>query len=277
MLAGAWVLVLVPLMTALDTFGWAARINVPTFFDVQGAQSLDESYVNVFQSYACFTFCIGVVLLFAKERNRQRNRLDWTRRWGVITSYLVFLLGIPIFGFVTDLVAIGIAALFMSMRYVDQPAVTGLLVHLSAGYIHYAPFPGPLLSLSVVGFSSSVILLACAPLYNALRSSGPKVWAAILLAVLALGSVVQLWYIIEYIANPAAPSTSKFGYFYFSPDILMSGFTYHGSNPFLRSRAASVLSGEFVMETAKWFAILAIAVWLTLAQFAAKRRPRPSS
>lgn len=277
MLAGAWVLVFVPLMTALDTFGWAARIHVPTFFDVQGAQSLDQSYIIVFQSYACFTFCIGGVLLFAKERNRQRNRLDWTRRWGIITSYLVFLLGVPIFGFVTDLVAMGIAALFMSMRFVDQPALTGVLAHLSSGYIYYAPFPGPLLSLSVVGFSSSAVLLACAPLYNALRSSGPKLVAAVLLAVLALGSVVQLWHVIEYIANPAAPSSSRFGYFYFSPDILMSGFTYHGSNPFLRARAASVLSGEFVMEAAKWFAILTIAAWLTIAQIASKGRPRPSS
>src|SRR5690242_19911926 len=77
MLAGAWVLVLVPLMAVLQGFQWAERIPVPTFYDVQRGQSLDDSYFAMVYLY--FAFCIGVVLLFSEERNRQLARFDRTR------------------------------------------------------------------------------------------------------------------------------------------------------------------------------------------------------
>jgi hypothetical protein len=272
MLAGVWVLVLVPLMGALRYLGWDSSIPVPTFFAIQGAQSLADSYITL--SYACFTFCIGVVLLFAKERNRQPSRLDWTRRWGVITSYLVLLLGIPPFAFITALVAAGIAALFVSMRFVDQPRVTGLLIHLSTDYIYYCPHPGSLLYLSLVLCSSAAILLACVPLYNALRSSGPKACAILLLAPLVLGALVQIAYVSNYLLKPTS-SSSNFGYFYFAPEVLMSRFSYGGRYPSLWL-SASFTTLEFTIESAKWFAILAIAIWLTIAQIAAKRPRRAS-
>jgi hypothetical protein len=266
MLAGVWILTLVPLMSALLTFGWASDIPVPTFFKVQGSQSLAGSFLPL--SYACFTFCIGIVLLFAKERNRQPHRLDWTRRWGIITSYLVLFLGIPTFAFITALVAIGIAALFLSMRAVDQPPFTGFLTHLGTAFIYYGPNPGPLLYLSLVVFSSAAVLLACVPLYNALRSSGPKELALILLAPLVIGSLVQFAYVAQYSVNPASAPTSTLGYFYFAPNVLLSRFTYRGGNPFVVGRA-SATPLEFIIECTKWFAILAIAIWLTIAQIAA--------
>src|SRR3954470_16323763 len=36
MLAGAWILVLLPLMQALIAFGWASKLRMPSFLDVQG-------------------------------------------------------------------------------------------------------------------------------------------------------------------------------------------------------------------------------------------------
>src|SRR2546421_11765089 len=37
MLAGAWILVLLPLMDALQTFGWASSVPLPAVFDIPGA------------------------------------------------------------------------------------------------------------------------------------------------------------------------------------------------------------------------------------------------
>jgi hypothetical protein len=93
-LAGAWLLLLMPLFATLRALKLDARIPVPTFFKVQGPQSLDDSFIRM--TYAYLIFCVSMVLFFSKERNRQPNRLDWTRRWGVIISYCVFVFGIPV-------------------------------------------------------------------------------------------------------------------------------------------------------------------------------------
>jgi hypothetical protein len=267
LLAGAWILALVPLMSVLRDSGWAEILPAPTFFKVQRPQSLNESFVA--HTYEYLTFCVGVVLLFSKERNRQRNRLDWTRRWGVITSYLVFLLGIPTFAFITALVVGGIGAVFLNMRLVDQPSVTHLLVQVSTGYLYYGPHPGWLLYASLVAFSSIVVLLACVPLYTALCSSGPKMWAAILLAPLALASVVQIVLAFQYVVGRLPPSAAGH-FFYFMPSALTAGFTSLGT----QRGDWSGIGLQFIMEVAKSFAITAIAIWLTIAQIAVKRRRR---
>ncbi len=260
MLAGAWVLVLVPLMAVLEASGWAERVAVPTPFEFKGIPlTIRESFAYEFQMYDYFTFCIGVVLLFSYERNRRASRLDWTRRWGVITSYCVFLLGIPRFACITALVMVGIGACFLSMPLRYQPAVTKLFVNLGAGYLYYGPYPGALVDGSLPAFSSVVVMLACVPLYNALRSSGPKVRAALLLAPLFIASLLQLNDVVRFYLGSVAFSTRQTYYpFYFNAYLLVNGF--------------SGLSFRFFMEAAKWSACLAIAIWLSVAQIMAWQR-----
>src|SRR5262249_10316918 len=92
-LAGLWVLVFLPLMAVLGAFGWASRIPVTSVFDYRGAvRTLDETFCSTDGVFEPLVFCIGVVLLFSKERGRRRNHLDWTRRWGVLCSYVVLFL-----------------------------------------------------------------------------------------------------------------------------------------------------------------------------------------
>jgi hypothetical protein len=258
MLAGVWLLLLLPLFATLRTLKLDARIPVPTFFKVQGPQSLDDSFIRM--TYAYLIFCVGSVLFFSKERDRQPNRLDWTRRWGVIVSYCVFVFGIPVYAFITALVMLGIAALFMSMRLVDQPALTTLFVKLSTGYIYYGAHPSRLLEASLVVFSAVLVLLACAPLYDALRASGSKVVAAIFLSPLAFASLLQLFYATAYLssaANASSPKAVRYQ-FYFDLDTLLRGFVFPGGS----------FSFDFLIESAKWCAIVLIVLWLSIAQLA---------
>src|SRR5690242_9723450 len=114
-IAGLWILAFLPLIDALKTFGWASNANVPNVFHFPGAVRLDETFLWLPGVYQPLIFCIGMVLLFSKEPGRRHNRLDWTRRWGVICSYIVLLLGAaPVF-FISALVLAGIAAEFLSM------------------------------------------------------------------------------------------------------------------------------------------------------------------
>ena len=256
MLAGAWILVLVPLMAVLVASGWASSLAVPTPFNFKhtGAWMLEDTYAV--RTYEYLTFCIGVVLLFSSERNRRSARLDWTRRWGVTGSYGVFLLGIPGFAFIASLVMVGIAALFLSMPLRYQPAVTGLFIQLSTGYIYYGPHPSQLSGASLPAFSSVVILLACVPLFNALRSSGPKLPAALLLAPLFIASLVQLNDVVRYALGFATFSTDGTYYpFYFNAGLLVNNFP----DPSFR----------IILEAAKWSACLTIAIWLSIAQIMA--------
>src|SRR6476620_10726253 len=72
MLAGAWVLVLLPLMDALNAFGWASSVPVPNIFGYGAVRTLDDTFVcnpvPRLEVYPPLVFCIGVVLLFSKER-----------------------------------------------------------------------------------------------------------------------------------------------------------------------------------------------------------------
>src|SRR3954453_7318377 len=77
-LAGAWVLVFLPLMDALDMFEWASHVPVPVLFDYRGVvHTLDDTFASFPGVYAPLAFCVGVVLLFSKERGRRHSRLDW--------------------------------------------------------------------------------------------------------------------------------------------------------------------------------------------------------
>jgi hypothetical protein len=261
MLLGAWMLVLAPLGKVIETSEWASHVVVPTPFDLKGALMLQDTFAFDRGTYKYLAFCIGVVLLFSNERNRRTARLDWTRRWGVTGSYGVLLLGIPYFGFITALVLIGIGALFQSMPLRYQPAMTELFVNLGAAYIYYGPHSGRLADASLPVFSSAVVMLACVPLYNALRSSGPKMLAALILAPLFITSLVQLSDVARYgLGLINFDLGVNYFPFYFNSDLLFGRYGY------------SYPSFRVFGEAAKWFTCVAIAIWLSIAQIMAWRR-----
>lgn len=257
-------MVLVPLVAALEWFGLAERVPLLVYnFDGFVVGTLQYSYVTWI--YAYLAFCIGVVLFFSKERGRRRHRLDWTRRWGVINSYVVLLLGVPYFALVTALVMIGVAALFMSLPPANQPAVTDLLARLSAGYITYGPHDSDAAIAALAASSASAVLLACVPIYEALRRTGPKALALVMLAPLALASVWCIGGAALYILNPTRNLPAVF---FFQPELLPPGLSDLGTG----MGGRHVLTVSRTWEVAKWLAILGVAIWLSLAQARAWRK-----
>ena len=270
MVAGAWVLVLVPLVEALRRLGLAERVPVPTlpgFETVVG--SLNETFLidSFLTAMGYPLFPVGIALLFSKERDRRHGRLDWTRRWGVFGSYLVLLLGVTTVGLVMALVAIGCAALFFTLPPKDQPIITGFLADAGAAYIYYGPQDDTGWSWAVLsGISSAVVLLACAPLYDALRSAGPRWAAVVVLAPLALIAAAQVGFAVLHGLELPVAIELPGPLFYFEPSVLLEAVPGMPT-PFW----ASPLPLR-VVEVVKWLAFLTIAVWLTAAQAAAWRR-----
>ena len=286
MLAGAWILVLVPLMDAYNKFDWIPRIPVPPVFDFRGAiHTLDDTLLSFTGIYQPLIFCIGIVLLFSRERGRRHARLDWTRRWGVLSSYVVLLLSAAQVLILCALVLAGIAAIFQSMPLRHQPSATRAFVEASAGYLRYGAYPSEMSGVVVVGFSSIVMLLACIPLFDALRSTvppGPRnprrshLIAAILLAPLALFALIHLAQAVRY----GLGMTSVFSLsdvlrhgVYFWPAALVAPLAGPSAYAGLPATWLPTL-GDSIVEFTKWCIVLAIAVWLTIAQIAACRHGR---
>lgn len=289
MLGGAWILVLVPLMDAYNVLEWVPRLPVPPVFDFRGAlHTVDDTLLSFTGIYQPLVFCVGVVLLFSRERGRRPGRFDWTRRWGVLCSYVVLLLSAAQLFFLFALVFAGIAASFQSMPPRYQPPVTRTLVEMSTAYLRYGPSPGEMSGVVLVGFSSIAMLLACLPLFDALRSTvsarprdarGPRrprrlqLIAAILLAPLALLAFIYLAQAVRYglgfTAVFSLPQVLRHGVYFWPPALvapLPGGLAYGG----LPAAWAPTL-GDSIVEYAKWCIVLAIAVWLTIAQLAAWR------
>ena len=266
MVAGTWVLVLLPLRSALDVLGWSSSVPIPNFFGFPGTvRTLNETFLSNGGVYEPLLFCIGVVLLFSKERGRQRHRLDWTRRWGVLCSYVVLLLSaVPVL-FMFALVSVGIAAIFQSMPPKYQPNVTELFVELSTRYLRYGPHPSERSGVVLVAFSSITILLACAPLFDALRSTGGPRWVATsLLAPLALFALMHLAQVGRYLIGSFWVTSDELLRYrsYFWPELLAINSTRRaGWN-------VSVSTASVIVEAIKWGIVLAVAVWLTAALFA---------
>ena len=266
-------LVLLLLADVLRVTGWAYSVAVPNVFHIPyTGGTLSDPLVCDRIVDQPLLFCIGVVLLFSKERGRPRYRLDWTRRWGVICSYVTFVLSAAQILFITALVMVGITALFLSMPRRFQPAFPGFLGKVSRAYLRQVSEPK--LTLYLVAFSSVALLLACVPLFNALRSSGSKRFAAVLVAPLALFSLVQLaqagLYCVGFLG------ASVFDYYdgsYFRPYVLVDGISalVVGRHVSEWDLIASVV------EAAKWCTILAIAVWLSVAQVAAHRQGKKAN
>jgi len=273
MLAGAWILVLLPLMDALKTFKWASNIPVPTVFNFRGGvRTLDETFLSSMDVYPPLIFCIGVVLLFSKERGRRRGQLDWTRRWGIICSYTALLLSATVILFLPALVLAGNAAIFQSMPLKYQPEVTPFLVKLSTTYLRYGPYPKSVSLIVLVLCSSITMLLACAALFDALRSSASKRAAAILLAPLVFFSLMHLGQVGLYCSGISIAPSEVFRYrIYFWPQFIEElAARWRGGN-----QSGSDLS--VFVEITKWCIVLAIAVWLTIARLMARRQDKKTS
>jgi hypothetical protein len=238
MVAGAWILVLLPLVDALNQKGLAADLPLPTILDFQSGSTLGDTQFWSGYWYRPILFCIGIVLLFSKERRPYPGRLQWTRRWGIICSYVVALLSAVQLLFVPALVLAGISALFMSMPLKYQPGVTSIFVKLSTTYLRYGPYPKIIALFALMAFLYITILLACAPLWDALCSGGSKVIAIILLAPAALFSLMN---------------------------IMHAQWNIPGLHP------------PLIIDVAGSCDILAIAIWLSIAQVNARRRRRAIS
>ena len=266
--AGMWVLVLLPLMDVVRFFEWTSSIPVPSIFDYRSFVTLDDTLICEWGVYQRRPFCIGVVLLFSKERGRRRGQLDWTRRWGVLCSYVVLLLSAVSVLFICALVMTGMSAIFVSIPPKYQPGATQWFVDVSTTYLRYGPHPKSITSVVLVAFSSIAILLACIALFDALRSSGPKRLAMILLAPLGLFALMHLAQAGRYCLGMGGPSSEFFRYeLYFCPQLLLA--------PIIGLPGGMNVSGwvfiAFLGEVAKWCIVLAIAVWLSIARFTAWR------
>jgi hypothetical protein len=268
-LAGTWVLVLLPLMDVLEKSGWASHLFVPTFWGY-GPNSLQETLLFNMALYPIILFCIGVVLLFSKERGRRSSRLDWTRRWGIICSYVVALLSAAFSLFLAALVLAGISMLFLSMPPKYQPSVTGVFVELSTTYLRYGPYPSDIKHGVLVTFSSVTILLACAPLWEALCSTGlKKSLARMILAPLALFALMNIAQASLVVFGFSTSSRFDPVYLlgpYFRPAVLVSSNRFSGYSAPLWNMT------DFVVECIKWGIIFLIAVWLSFAQLPTRRK-----
>ena len=269
MIAGCWVLVFVPLMEALRGLGLAERVPVPSLPGFQKVvESLEDTFLagGFLGTWTHLTFCVGVVLLFAHERGRWRSRLDWTRRWGVFGSYVVLLLGVTTYGFVTALVVINVAELFFSLPIEHQPAVSEFLADAGAAYIYYGPGDSVLPGAALVAISAAVVLLACIPLYNALRDVTTRPLAIALLMPLALSALVQIVFsVVHGIEHPLAWKF-RVASFYFDPWLLTTWVDGSG-----RAYEGYLSLPLKIVEAAKWLAIVVATVWLTVAQIMAWR------
>src|SRR5690606_33544544 len=115
-----------------------------------------------------------------------------TRCWGVLGSYLVFLLGFALDSLIYGLVLMGIGALFFSLPFDEQPWFTIVVADAGRLLIHYGSHADEGAFIATGTVSACLVLLACVPLYDAMRSSGPSWLAILLLAPLAASALWKL-------------------------------------------------------------------------------------
>jgi hypothetical protein len=177
--------------------------------------------------------------------------------------------------FIAALVLAGISAIFLSMPLKYQPGVTQLFVDVSAALLRYGPHPKPVAGGVLAAFSSFAILLACVPLFDALRSSGPTRLAAILLAPLALFSLMYLAQAGRYCLGFSGASSAdvvRYGV-YFWPEVLVRHIADLPARPNLSGSVRSAV----LVEAAKWCIVLTIAVWLSIARLGARWQGKKTS
>ena len=128
-LLGVWILAFMPFMDVLRHFDSISSVPVLSVFH-HTPLTLDQTFLGdlMMRVDQPLLFCMGVVLLFSKERGHHRRSLESTRRWGILCSYVAFVLGAVQILFIPAMVLTGIAAMFLSMPLKYQPAVTHSLL-----------------------------------------------------------------------------------------------------------------------------------------------------
>jgi hypothetical protein len=280
MVAGAWVLTLLPLMALLRATGWAEDVEVPSLLNIPNAtRTLDQTFVAQMNVYESLAFCVGAVLLFSREGGRRPRRLDRTSRWGVLGCYIVLVISAAQILFVTALVVVGLAGLFLSIRGSDQPEWTPLLIDVGSGWLRYGPHPGVAADLTLVAVAAAMMGLACVRVFESLRSrrwGHRSTWgAAALLAPVGLAAAANLvgvaHYAVRHVLRPPGTPRAESDLFslglFFRPGTLV----YPIGDP---PRYLTPEPYQIYVEAAKWGAVLGAAVWLTTAQCVALRRRR---
>jgi hypothetical protein len=164
----------------------------------------------------------------------------------------------------------GVAALFIAMPLKFQPGSIDFLVGISSGYLRYAPSP----KFSAFGvqivFSAITVFLGGVPLFNALRSCGSKLFAAVLLGPLILFSLIQMVRGARYYAANGIFFT-EYNFFYCSVYFWPEAFlrNYAGDPNMLDTGTPALIAS--LAEAIKWCTMLTIAVWLSVAQVVAWR------
>jgi hypothetical protein len=119
----------------------------------------------------------------------------------------------------------------------------------------------------LVAFSSIAILLACVPLFDGLRSSGPKRVAMILLAPIALFSLTYLVLAGRCGVGMSPVNLTGISEYeiYFRPKLLVAEIAGY---PLYLTPSRPALD-DFFVEATKWCIVLGIAAWLSIAQLGA--------
>lgn len=266
LLIGLWLLVLLPVFRMVPL-----EIPIPTVFDYRGVvQTLaDTEFPRI---AADILFCVGIVLLFSQERFRRPHLLDRTRSIGVIGAYAVTLLVFSGILFIWALVAVGIGALFVSMPLKYQPSITPLWNEVWPIVLRHGPHPGARAALGSMLIASTLVLLACVPVYLALRSTGLRILAYVIVAptfTIALGQ-----------AAAAALTLTKVHAFelvlswhYYDPVQVADTLSAFISGDDSQAEFAALLrqfgnsSTNYTLELTKWLSLLVLTLWLTAAQF----------
>ena len=273
MLLGVWLIVLMPTVAVLNTLRLAEQIPIPSLIGT--VRSLDDTYFADGGVFAVVMFASGVAMLLSPERGRRQSGLDRAFPWGILGCYLVMLLTFVTLLVVPVLTLAGVSALFMSIPPAFQPEMTGLLATLSSGYLRFAPMPDVWSELLLATISTFVILLASVPIHAALRSTGLRVWAhLILVPVIGLGLIHLVRVAVVAIDGPRA--TNAFlgiNHWYFHPWQLSSGVgaIVRGGYSFASFHQPSTIA-YFYPEVVKWGVFLLIAIWLSIAQLRARAR-----
>lgn len=277
-LAGLWVLLLVPVYLLVDALlDVSARVPVPTVFDYRGGvRFLSET--SLLPIVRQVLYPVGLVLLFSRERFRRRHRLDWTRRWGVFGCYLLLPLGLVGILFIGSLVLAGIGALLMSMPLRQQPEATDFIIGLGHRWVRYAPQSSRWSEVALLIISMGVVLLACVPLYHALRSVGAGWMGRALLASIVGGVGVTLVILGLHLYGHSVGGPYESSYLFFHPGSLahelIARYLPHDAR---RLGAWGATAGIYhwamaVLDLVKLLALLIITLWLTVAQVHSWRR-----
>ncbi|MEM1013244.1 MAG: hypothetical protein AAGI46_13625 [Planctomycetota bacterium] len=183
MLAGCWVLALIPVPWLYFGFGLAERTPVPALFEYgMNSRRLEDTFF--FNIAPLLFFVIGCALLLSPERGRRKARVDGIRRWGVLSVYIVFIYNFFLDFLVVGLVGLGIASLLFSLPLEQQPWYSYPVAAISVFYIWYAPQGfSDLAFYTSYALSGFTVLFATPFLINALRSvfSKRRSWIALVL------------------------------------------------------------------------------------------------